>query len=132
MSKLDQNIRRTLEECLVPQALLNKCLCASAAASMVFHDNLIKTIIHEGASIGANATVICGNDIGKYSMVGAGSVVTKGVPDYSLFVGNPARFRSWICICTKKIKFENSYFLCTCGRKYEKICDGSIKVVSDE
>lgn len=55
------------------------------------HDNYKKTIIKEGASVGANATIICGNVIGKYAMIAAGAVVTKDIPDYALAVGAPAR-----------------------------------------
>lgn len=55
------------------------------------HDNYKKTVIKEGASVGANATVVCGNTIGKYAMVAAGTVVTKDVPDYALVMGVPAR-----------------------------------------
>lgn len=55
------------------------------------HDNYKKTIIGEGASVGANATIVCGNNIGRYAMVAAGAVVTKDVPDYTLVAGVPAR-----------------------------------------
>jgi len=58
-----------------------------------------KTIVREGASIGANATIVCGVEIGSNSMVAAGSVVTRDVLPYSLVMGNPARFHSWICEC---------------------------------
>lgn len=54
------------------------------------HDNYRRTLVKEGATIGANATIVCGNTIGKYAMIGAGAVVTKDVPDYCLVVGNPA------------------------------------------
>ena len=56
----------------------------------------VKTLIKYGATIGANATIICGNNIGKYALVGAGSVVTKPVPDYALVVGNPAKQIGWV------------------------------------
>lgn len=58
-----------------------------------------KTVVRKGASIGANATVICGVIIGKYALVGAGAVVTKDVPDHAIVVGNPARIVGWICKC---------------------------------
>lgn len=54
------------------------------------------TLVKKGASIGANATIVCGNEIGKYSFIGAGAVVTKPVPDFALMVGNPARQKGWI------------------------------------
>ena len=56
----------------------------------------VKTLVKKSASIGANATIICGNNIGSYSLVGAGSVVTKNVPDFALVVGNPAKVVNWI------------------------------------
>jgi len=63
-----------------------------------------KTIIKEGASIGANATIICGNTIGKYSMVGAGTVVTKDVGEHLIVAGIPARFMGYICRCGIKLE----------------------------
>ncbi|WDV48148.1 acyltransferase [Clostridiaceae bacterium M8S5] len=62
-----------------------------------------KTIVRKGASIGANSTIICGNELGKYCMVAAGSVVTKDVPDYALVMGNPARIVGFVCKCGKKL-----------------------------
>lgn len=65
-----------------------------------------QTLVKQGASIGANATVICGTTIGRFSFVGAGAVVTKDVPDYALVHGNPARVRGWMCQCGLKLNFE--------------------------
>ncbi|MDD3771518.1 MAG: acyltransferase, partial [Weeksellaceae bacterium] len=59
-------------------------------------DAYLKTKVGKGASIGANATIVCGNDIGKYAFIGAGAVVTKAIPDYALVVGNPARKTGWM------------------------------------
>ena len=80
-----------------------------------------KTIVEKGASIGANATVVCGHHIGKYAFIGAGSVVTKDVPDYALVVGNPARVVGYVCKCGDKLKkIENSsQMVCSsCGKIY--------------
>lgn len=75
-----------------------------------------KTIIHKGATIGANATLVCGHDIGRYAFIGAGTVVTKAVPDYTMVVGNPARFHAYICKCGCKL---NESFKCiSCGMQY--------------
>ncbi|NJE54442.1 acyltransferase [Thermococcus sp. 21S9] len=83
-----------------------------------------KTYIKEGASIGANATIICGVTIGKWAMVGAGSVVTKDVPDYALVYGVPARIKGWVCECGKDLNFdENGIAKCSCGKEYKKIKD---------
>lgn len=79
----------------------------------------IKTLIKEGASIGANATIVCGHTIGKHTMVGAGAVVTKDVPDYALVVGNPARRVGWVSEAGKKLNFENGIAVCEkSGKKY--------------
>ena len=67
-----------------------------------------QTILHQGSSIGANATIICGCEIGKYSLVGAGSVVTSIVEDYSIVVGNPARRTGWISESGYKLNFDKS------------------------
>ena len=62
----------------------------------------------KGATIGANATVVCGHNIGRYALVGAGAVVTKNVPDFALVVGNPARVAGWVCKCGVKLEFPDS------------------------
>ena len=65
-----------------------------------------KTLVRKGATIGANATVVCGNDIGRYALVGAGAVVTKPVPDYALVVGNPAVQIGWVSECGHTLSFD--------------------------
>jgi UDP-2-acetamido-3-amino-2,3-dideoxy-glucuronate N-acetyltransferase len=83
-------------------------------------DEYMRTLLKKGATIGANATVVCGNTIGKYAMVGAGSVVTKDVPDYALVFGSPARIKGWMCECGIKLALENDTAECSsCGKKYE-------------
>ncbi len=81
-----------------------------------------KTLVKKGASIGANATVVCGVTIGEYAFVGAGSVVTRDVPPYALVYGNPARIKGYVCKCGEKLEFDaNGHAQCeACGRKYEK------------
>ena len=81
--------------------------------------NYPETTIKKGASLGANSTILPGIKIGQYSMIGAGSVVTKDVDDFTLVIGNPASFKSYICKCTKEIKFTNKKYTCTCGKKYK-------------
>lgn len=66
-----------------------------------------QTRVKKGASIGANATIVCGNDIGEYAFIGAGAVVTKDVPAYALLVGNPARQTGWMSEYGHKLKFDN-------------------------
>ncbi len=65
-----------------------------------------KTIVKKGASIGANATIVCGHNIGAYAFIGAGAVVTKDVPDYALVIGNPARQSGWMSEYGHKLKFD--------------------------
>jgi UDP-2-acetamido-3-amino-2,3-dideoxy-glucuronate N-acetyltransferase len=67
----------------------------------------IKTLVKEGASIGANATIVCGNTLGKHCMIGAGTVVTKDVPDYALVIGTPGRVVGWVSEAGKKLKFDD-------------------------
>ena len=69
-------------------------------------DEYQKTVVHKGASIGANATIVCGTTLGKYCFVGAGAVVTRDIPDYALAYGSPARVRGWMCRCCERLKFE--------------------------
>jgi len=81
----------------------------------------LPTLIKEGASVGANATILCGTQIGKWSLIGAGAVVTKDVPDYALVLGVPARIAGWICECGNKIFFEKERATCSiCAKKYKK------------
>ena len=77
------------------------------------------TIIRRGASIGANATIICGNTIGKFAFIGAGSVVTSDVPDYALVFGNPARTTGWMCECGERLEEKNTEPVCSvCEKRY--------------
>lgn len=81
----------------------------------------IPTVVREGASVGANATLLCGITIGRWSFVGAGAVVTKDVPDYAVVAGVPARVSGWMCECGDKLSFEEDETTCSkCGRKYRK------------
>ena len=66
-------------------------------------DAFLNTLVKRGASIGANATVVCGTTIGRYAFIGAGAVVTKDVPDFALVYGNPARQHGWMCLCGERL-----------------------------
>lgn len=77
------------------------------------------TLVKRGATLGANSTVICGVNIGRYAMVGAGAVVTKNVPDYAVVVGVPARLAGWVCVCGVGLDIVNGAGTCqACGRAY--------------
>ena len=80
-----------------------------------------KTVVRKGATIGANATIVCGCTIGRYAFIGAGSVVTKDLPDYAMVYGNPGRVRGWVCECAGEITFRSGKAVCkACGKKYRK------------
>ena len=80
-----------------------------------------KTTVKKGASIGANATIVCGHDVGRYAFVGAGAVVTRDVPDYAMVYGSPAKIRGYVCRCGEKLAFEGGKAVCkACGIHYMK------------
>lgn len=82
-------------------------------------ERIVKTYVEKGASIGANATIICGTVIGKYAMVGAGSVVTRDIRSHELVYGNPAVHKGWVCFCGAKAKGEGLEFRCKCGKEFK-------------
>lgn len=82
-------------------------------------DKYRTTLVKEGASIGANATIVCGHNIGRHAFVGAGSVVTKNIPDFALVYGNPAKIKGWMCECGEKLKPGTGKTKCSrCGKVY--------------
>lgn len=90
-------------------------------SAIIRKDEYKQTVVRKGASIGANATIVCGNEIGRYAMIGAGAVVTKPVSDYALLVGNPARQLGWVSIYGHRLSFSEEG-KATCpesGQRYE-------------
>lgn len=89
-------------------------------------DEYRRTLVKRGASIGANATVVCGNTIGRYAFIGAGAVVTRDIPDYALVVGNPGRIAGWMCQCGLKLELsrdlqkDQTTTCSVCGTSYVK------------
>ena len=83
----------------------------------------IPTLVKKGTTIGANATIVCGNTIGRYALIGAGSVITHDIPDHALAYGNPARVHGWVCECGKKLDFgKSSKARCSqCGKEYTRL-----------
>jgi len=78
---------------------------------------ITETMVEDGVSIGANATIVCGNNLGKNCLIGSGSVVTKPVPPHALIVGNPGRLLGWVCLCARKIAdkdLEEGTHILTC------------------
>ena len=84
-------------------------------------DEIRPTMVKEGATLGANSTILCGHTIGRFAFVGAGSVVLDDVPDFALVAGNPAVIKGWICRCGVRLKFEDGMATCdVCGLSYKK------------
>lgn len=107
-----------------PSMVFTNVLTPRAKYPLASKDSYGKTLVREGASIGANATIVCGNTIGRYALIGAGAVVTNDVPDYAVMAGVPARQRGWVCECGTIL---GEGLVCTnCGRKY-LLKDGTIK-----
>ncbi|BEQ13519.1 Gfo/Idh/MocA family oxidoreductase [Desulfoferula mesophila] len=88
-------------------------------------DELLPTLIKTGASLGANCTIVCGHDVGRYAMVGAGAVVTKDVKDHALVVGNPAKQIGWICACGERL--DPKMQCRACGKKYREAEEGLVE-----
>ena len=85
-------------------------------------DEYRSTLVKQGATIGANATIVCGHTIGQHAFIGAGSVVTKDIPDYALVYGNAGKIAGWMCRCGEKLDFKGSDVVkCNkCDDRYEK------------
>ena len=86
------------------------------------HAGYKKTVVEEGASIGANATVVCGHSIGKWALIGAGAVVTSNVPSHALMLGVPARRAGWVCECGELL--PEGFVCLKCNRKYKEVDSG--------
>jgi len=82
-----------------------------------------KTVLHTGATVGANATIVCGHELGEWCMIAAGAVVTKNVRPHALMAGVPAKQIGWVCECGSRL---NEGLVCKCGRKYIKTYEGII------
>jgi UDP-2-acetamido-3-amino-2,3-dideoxy-glucuronate N-acetyltransferase len=96
-------------------------------SAVVRKDQYMKTLVKRGASIGANATIVCGNDIGMFAFIGAGAVVTKAVPDYALVVGNPARQTGWMSEFGHPLKFDkDGYAICEESRQKYFLNNGKV------
>jgi UDP-2-acetamido-3-amino-2,3-dideoxy-glucuronate N-acetyltransferase len=89
-----------------------------------------KTLVKRGASIGANATIVCGHDIGEFAFIGAGAVVTKEVPPYALVVGNPARQLGWMSEYGHRLQFdENGIAVCPESKERYELKDGKVRKI---
>jgi len=100
-------------------------------SAIVRKDEYRQTIVRKGASIGANATIICGNEIGQYAMIGAGAVITRQVPDYALVYGNPARQKGWVSQWGHNLTFDKDGFA-QCpesGEKYQLSASSVVRII---
>lgn len=90
--------------------------------SKVYHDEPDRTLIQQGATIGANSVIIAGHTVGRYAFIGAGAVLTKSAPDFTIWLGNPARQVGYVCKCAERLPSEDdrsdSILTCTCGLRY--------------
>jgi UDP-2-acetamido-3-amino-2,3-dideoxy-glucuronate N-acetyltransferase len=94
-------------------------------------DSLVRTLIRSNATIGTNATIVCGVTIGRYAFIGAGAVVIRSVPDFALLVGNPARQIGWMCVCAQRIPMtarEDVLSCPHCQRDYRPAESGLVPV----
>lgn len=87
-------------------------------------DQVRHTLVKKGTTIGANATIVCGVTLGRYSFIGAGAVIIKDVPDHALIVGNPGKQIGWVCECGERLADELSCL--ACGKSYQE-CETGIK-----
>ncbi|MCC5923621.1 MAG: N-acetyltransferase [Crocinitomicaceae bacterium] len=93
-------------------------------------DQYAKTVVRKGASIGANATIVCGNDIGEYAFIGAGAVVTKRVPAFALVVGNPAKQIGWVSEMGHRLEFdENNMATCPEGKDVYHLLNNAVNKI---
>ncbi len=96
-------------------------------SAVVRKDEYRKTLVKKGASIGANATIVCGHTIGAYAMIGAGAVVTKDVPDFALLIGNPARQSGWVSEYGHKLNFDASGLaICPETKDHYQLLNGTV------
>ena len=97
-------------------------------SAVIRRDQYLKTVVKKGATIGANATIICGHNIGEYAFIGAGAVVTKDIPPYALVVGNPAKHIGWMSEYGHRLKFDaNGLAICPESKQEYKLEGNKVK-----
>jgi UDP-2-acetamido-3-amino-2,3-dideoxy-glucuronate N-acetyltransferase len=100
-------------------------------SAVLRRDQYMKTHVKQGASIGANATIVCGNSLGMYSFIGAGAVVTKDVPDFALVVGNPSKQIGWVSEYGHRLNFDTSGLaVCPESKQQYKIENNNVRRIS--
>ena len=88
-------------------------------------DQIRPTLVKQGATLGANCTIVCGNAIGRYAFIGAGSVVTKNILDHAMVVGNPAKQTGWVCVCGERL--TRGLQCHSCGKNYQRMERGLVE-----
>ena len=101
-------------------------------SAIIRRDSYEKTKVGKGASIGANATIVCGNNIGSYALIGAGAVVTKHVQPYALVVGNPAKQIGWVSEYGHRLEFINGLAECPESKQQYRLEDNQVKKIVNE
>ncbi|MEN8787169.1 MAG: acyltransferase [Flavobacteriales bacterium] len=100
-------------------------------SAVIRKDEYLQTRVKKGASIGANATIVCGNDIGEYAFIGAGAVVTKEIPPYSLWVGNPAKQIGWVSEYGHRLNFDSEgKAICEESKQEYSLTDNSVEKIN--
>lgn len=99
-------------------------------SAVVRKGQYLTTHIGKGASIGANSTIVCGIKLGEYSFIGAGSVVTKDIPPYALFLGNPARQEGWVSEFGNKLIFKDNFAVCPESHEKYQLVDNQVLKIS--
>ena len=116
-----------------PSMVFTNILNPRSKYPQVGSEYYIKTLVKEGASLGANCTIVCGHTIGRFAMVGAGAVVTKDVPDYALVVGNPAKIIGWYSEAGEKMEFDdNGVFVSPRTGITYRLVEGVVVTVNSE
>ena len=99
-------------------------------SAVIRKDSYVETFVDQGASIGANATIICGNKIGQYALIGAGTVVTKEVKPYALIVGNPGKQIGWVSEFGHRLNFKDNIAFCEESNEKYELIKGSVKKIT--
>lgn len=107
-----------------PNAVFTNVVRPRAGRRDPSKSNFLPTFIQDGATIGANATILCGVTIGPYAFVGAGAVVLRHVPAHGFVAGNPARFRGWVCQCAARL--DEALVCSHCGLRFRQESDGLV------
>lgn len=99
-------------------------------SAVIRRDQYEKTLVKKGATIGANATIVCGHDIGRYAFIGAGAVVTKEIADYALVVGNPAKQIGWMSEYGHRLEFDDQGFaICPESKEKYQLTEGKVNKI---